>query len=172
MQCTPSVAEGRQSGLNVLYLEDRNCITKGLVVQKPACFGKGHFTGQGRMLRSCQGFNAPVKTWYRPRPLYDWRDEPRCCQDETATHQRSFHVMFAHDTGAWQGMHTSSGTRLAARVLHSSSTSLRNRKEKKRKEKTTPFGVNLLRSCPLLEKYKEKKRKEKTLRGINVVRSQ
>jgi len=44
MQRTPSVAEGRQSGQDVAYLEDRHGITKGLVVQKPACFGKGHFT--------------------------------------------------------------------------------------------------------------------------------
>ena len=124
MQCRLSVARGRQSGQDVAYLEDRHCITKGLMVQKPACFGKGHFTGQGRMLRSCQGFYAPVKPWHRARPLYDWRDEPRCCQDVTATYQRSLHITFAHDTGAWQGMRNSAGIQLAARVLHSSNNSL------------------------------------------------
>ncbi len=97
MQCSPSVAEGRQAGQDVAYLEDRHCITKGLVVQKPACFGKGHFTGQGRMLRSCQGFYAPVKAWYRPGPLYDWRNEPRCCQDVTAISQCFLHITFTKE---------------------------------------------------------------------------
>ena len=116
--------KGKAVRQGVAYLEDRHCITKGLVVQEPACFGKGHFTGQGRMLRSCQGFYAPVKPWHRARPLYDWRDEPRCCQDVTAANQRSLHITLAHDTGAWQGMHHSAGTQLAARVLHSSNNSL------------------------------------------------
>ncbi len=53
------------------HLENRHCITEGLVVEEPACFGKGHFTGQGRVLRPCQGFYAPVKAWHGSRPLYD-----------------------------------------------------------------------------------------------------
>ena len=95
MQCRPSATRGRQSGQDVAYLEDRHCITKGLVVQKPACFGKGHFTGQGRMLRCCQGFYAPIKPWDRSGPLYDWRDEPCCCQNVTAIYQSFLHITFA-----------------------------------------------------------------------------